>query len=94
MLPRLCSDCERAGSRRRHQPVTLGAELLLVLENVGLRARRSQSHRDATIARTAAHNPSTSRIESEEQEAALKQSYLAVYRVEKKVHHTVSLSTG
>ena len=27
--------------------------------------RRSQSHRDATIARSAAHNPSTSRIESE-----------------------------
>ena len=27
--------------------------------------RRSESHRDATIARSAAHNPSTSRIESE-----------------------------
>ena len=36
--PRLCSDCERAGSSRKASPVTLGAELLLVLEDVGLRA--------------------------------------------------------
>ena len=39
--------------------------MLLVLEDVGLRAWVLASYRDATIARSAAHNPSTSRIESE-----------------------------
>ena len=52
------------------------------LEDVGLRAiaigALTLEHRDATIARSAAHNPSTSRIESE---AALNPSL-----VEKKVH--------
>ena len=54
----------------------MGAELLLVLEDVRRIASvgaHSRTDRDATIARSAAHNPSTSRIENEV-------SILAVYK--------------
>ena len=80
--PRLCSDCERAGSVvgvTSH--LGSGAALSPRRCRIASVGRRSQSHRDATIARSAAHNPSTSRIESE---AALNPSL-----VEKNVHrHT------